>query len=172
MVHQTLRIQWFGHSWLTKLYKYNGLMARGSANVAYTFVWRRMAHQTVQIHWFDNPWLTKRYIYNGVGTHCSPNLTNTWLWISRPHQTLRIQRFADMAHQTIQTHWFDCQGSRSIRYATVWGRIAHQHLQITLLEGPWLITQYVYNGLGAHGSPNNTNIMVWESVAHQTQHIQ
>ena len=40
------------------------------------------------------------------------------------------------------------------------------------LQIPLLITQYVYNGLGTHGSPNITNTIVWMSAAHQTWRIQ
>ena len=83
MAHQTLQIQWFecqrltkryvynglGDTWLTQLYKYNGLTARGSPSATYTMVWRCMTHQTLQIQWLYCPWLTKRYIYNGVGAH-------------------------------------------------------------------------------------------------------
>ena len=108
MAHQTWQIQGcecprltkryvyngLGDTGLTKCYKYNCLIARGSLNVTYTMVWGRMTHQTLQIHWLDCPWLTKRYIYNGVGAHCSPNLTNTWVLISMAHPTLHIQRFA------------------------------------------------------------------------------
>ena len=64
--HHTLRIHWFGDTWLTKQYKYNGLIVRGSQNVTYTIMWGHMAHQTLQIQCLDCPWLTKRYIYNGV----------------------------------------------------------------------------------------------------------
>ena len=106
-----------------------------------------MAHQSIRIHWFGDTLLTKLYKYNGVRARSLPNVTYTMVW-------------GCMAHQTLQTHWFDCPGSPSITYTIVWGRIAHQTLQITWFEGPWLITQYVYNGLGAHGSPNNTNIMI------------
>ena len=108
MAHQTLQIQGcecprltkryvyigLGDTWLTKLYKYNGLRARGSPNSTYTLVWGRMTYQTLQIHWLVCPWLTKRYIYNGVGAHWSPNLTNTLVLISMAHPTFHIQRFA------------------------------------------------------------------------------
>ena len=77
MAYQTQRMRWFGGTWLTKLYKDNGLGACGLPNVTYTMVWECMAHETLQIHKFDLPGNTKLYIYNGVGTHCSPNQTNT-----------------------------------------------------------------------------------------------
>ena len=55
MTHQTLRAQWFGHTWLTKRYVHNGLGTRGSPNVAYTTVRAAMAHQTLPTQWFGHP---------------------------------------------------------------------------------------------------------------------
>ena len=119
--HQMLRMQWFGHTWLTKRYKYinlkimahqklrtqlclytrltkpykyNSGRAHGFHNITHTTVWKHGVHQTWQIQRLECSWLTKRYIYNClVGFLTNPY--NTLVWRSMARQTLRIQRFAD-----------------------------------------------------------------------------
>ena len=134
MAYQTLRIQWFGNTWFSKPNKYNGVRDNGSQNTTYTMVWENMAHQTVQIQWSESPRLTKLCVYNGFGE----------AWLTKPFKYIGLI----------------VQGLPSVTYTIVWGRIAYQSLQIQWFECPWLITHYVCNGLGTHGSPNITNTMV------------
>ena len=64
-------------TWLTKPYKYNGLMAHGLPNITYILFFEHMVYQTLQILWFEGARLTKLCVYNGLGTHGSPNITPT-----------------------------------------------------------------------------------------------
>ena len=134
MAHQTLRRQWFEHTWLTKRYADNGLSIHGSPNDTQTMVCASMAHQTLRRtlfehtlltktlrrQWFAHPWLTKRYADNGLSIHGSPNVTQAMVGAFTAHQTLRRQ-------------WF---------------------------EHPWLTKRYADNGLSIHGLPNGTQTMV------------
>ena len=100
-----------------------------------------MAHHTLRIQWFEDTWLTKQYKYNGLNVRGSPNVTYTIVW-------------GHVAHHTIQIQWFDAPWPTK--------RYIYNGL-VGLLTKP-----YKYIGLMAHGSPNNTYIMVWENMVHQT----
>ena len=153
MAPQTLLILWFGNTWFTKPCKYNGVRANGSPNITYTMVWGHMAHQGIQIQWFDGPRLTKRYVYIGFGD----------AWLTKPYKYIGV-----IPH-----------GLPSVTYTMMWGRIAHQTLQIQWFENQWVITHDVYNGLRTHkyncsnvrGSPNVTCTKVCGHMAHQTLQI-
>ena len=91
-----------------------------------------MAYQTLQIKLFEGPRLTKRYVYNGCGTHGSPNL----------HKYMGVT----------------ANGSPSVIYTIVLGRIADETIQIHYFEDPWLTQRYISKGL--------------RHMAHQTVQIQ
>ena len=98
MAHQTLRIQWFGNTWFTKLYKYNGVRFNGSPNNSYTMVWKHMDHQIVPIQLFDGLRL--------------PNITYTFgdAWLAEHYKYICLI----------------AQGLPSITYTMVRGRIVHK----------------------------------------------
>ena len=90
MAHHTIRIQWFGSTWLTKQYKYNDLNVRGSPNATYTMVWGTHGWPNVTNTMVWWPAAHQTFVYNGLGTHDSPNLTNTLVWFPMAHQALHI----------------------------------------------------------------------------------
>ena len=90
MAHQTLRIQWFGNTWVTKLeqqwcegrwltkrYVYKGLKTHGFPNCTNTMVCWLAAYQTLLIHCFGDAWLTKPYKYTALIAQGSPSVTYT-----------------------------------------------------------------------------------------------
>ena len=90
MAHHTIRVQWFGSTWLTKQYKYNDLNVRGSPNATYTMVWgtHGSPNDTNTMVWW--PAAHQTFVHNGLGTHDSPNLPNTLVWYPMAHQALHI----------------------------------------------------------------------------------
>ena len=103
MAHHTLRVQWFGNTWLTKHDKENCLnvsvspndtytmvlVTHSSHNVTNTLVWLSMARQALHIQLCGGALVTKPYKYISLNIHGSTNVTYPKVyetWLSNPYK--------------------------------------------------------------------------------------